>query len=112
MRDWRDLYHKELLDKAKKAKPGEEVRVTELLSKKRGKPALLGEKLDKQLHQLILSMRARGVPIGTSVAIGMDRGILLKHNRSLYHSYLPPYGSRLTVVSRGAKKKQAYATNQ
>ena len=86
MQDWQDLYRKELSDKAKKVEPGEEVQVTELLSKKRGKPPLLGEKLDKQLQQLILSMRARGVPIGTSVVTGIGRGILLKHNRSLYHN--------------------------
>ena len=84
VRDWRDLYRKELSEKAKKANPGAEVQVTELPSKKRGKTPLLGEKLDGQLQQLILSMRARGVPIGTSVVIGMGRGILLKHNRSLY----------------------------
>ena len=29
-----------------------------------------------------------------------------------YESRLKSLGSRLTVVSRGAKKKQAYATNQ
>ena len=68
---------------SQKVKPGEEARETELLSKKRGKPPLLREKLDIQLQQLILSMRARGVPIGTSAAIGMGRGIFLKHNRSL-----------------------------
>ena len=99
VRDWRDLYRKVLSEKAKTAKPGGEVRVTELPSKKRGKPPLLGEKLDGRLQQLILSMRARGVPIGTSVVIGMGRGILLKHNRS----QLEEYGGMIKLNKEWAK---------
>jgi len=47
--------------------------VVRLSSKKHGKlpPPLLGEKLDGYLQQLILSMRFRGVTIGTSAVISM-----------------------------------------
>ena len=48
VRDWRDAYFKEFKDKVKKAKPGEEVSVKELPSKKRGRPVLLGAKMDEQ----------------------------------------------------------------
>ena len=58
---------------------GEEVIVDVLPSKKRGRPVLLGEKLDKHLQQLIITMRMRGTPIGTSVVIGVGQGILMKH---------------------------------
>ena len=54
---------------------------------KRGKLPLLGEKLDGHLQQLILSMKARGVLIGTGVVIGMGRGIRLNHNRSQLEEY-------------------------
>ena len=49
--------------------------------KSMGNP-LLGEKLDKQLQQMIGDMRSRGTPIGTSVVVGVGRGILLKHKKS------------------------------
>ena len=61
--------------------------MTELPSKKRGKPPLLIEKLDWCLQQLILSMRSREVPIGTSIVIGMGRENLIKHNRSQLEEY-------------------------
>ena len=38
--------------------------------------------MDKQLQQMIGDMRSRGTPIGTSVIIGVGRGILLKHKKS------------------------------
>ena len=39
--------------------------------------------------------------------------VVTKITKILYYENLEPYGiSRLTVVSRGAKKKQAYAMNQ
>lgn len=82
VRDWRNLYCKDLEEKRKKAKIGEAVCVDALPVKKRGKPPLLGEKLDKQLQQMIGDMRSRGTPIGTSVIIGVGRGILLKHKKS------------------------------
>ena len=65
IRDWRNLYVKELEEKRKMAKIGEEVSVTTLSTKKRGKPPLLGERLDIHLQQLILNMRSRGTPVGT-----------------------------------------------
>ena len=44
IRDWQDAYLREFNDKLKKAKPGEEVSVKELSSKKCGRPVLLGAK--------------------------------------------------------------------
>ena len=79
VRDWRNVYIKELQDKRKTAKLGEELIVDVLPSKKRGRPVLLGEKLDKHLQQLIIIMRTRGTPIGTTVVIGIGRGILMKY---------------------------------
>ena len=44
-------------------------------------------------------MRARGVPIGTSVVIGMGREILLKHNKS----HLEEYGGVINLNKEWAK---------
>ena len=79
VRDWRDAYLREFNEKLKKAKPGEEVSVKELSSKKRGRPVLLGAKMDECLQQLLLGMRSRGTPVGTTVVIGAAKGILMKH---------------------------------
>ena len=76
MRDWRNAYIKELQDKRKTAKLGEELIVDVLPSKKQGRPVLLGEKLDKYLQQLIIIMRTL---IGTTVVIGIGQGILMKY---------------------------------
>ena len=53
VRDWRDLYRRELTIKSKEVKVGEEICVDALPSKKRGKPPLLGEKLDCHLQEKI-----------------------------------------------------------
>ena len=87
VRDWRNSYQKELAERSKMAKIGEEVCVDALPGKKRGKPPLLGEKLDGHLQEIILGMRSRGTPIGTSVVIGIGTGILLKHKKATASSF-------------------------
>ena len=61
----------------KEVKVEESVTVDSLPSKKRGKPPLLGPKLDTHLQQLIGDMRSRGTAIGTSV-VGTGT-VLMKH---------------------------------
>ena len=87
VRDWRNLYQRELAIKSKEVKVGEEACIDALPSKKRGKPPLLGEKLDCHLQDKILAMRSRGTPIGTSVVIGIGTGILMKHKKATASSY-------------------------
>ena len=82
VRDWRNIYLKQLHDKVKLAKPGEEVKVTSIEMKKRGRPPLLGKNMDNHLQQLITAMRSRGTPIGTNIVCAVARGILLKHGKS------------------------------
>ena len=99
VRDWKKAYEKELRDRCKRASPGEEVAVVALCSKKRGRPPLLGEKLDKYLQEIISYMRSRGVPIGTSITMGIGRGILLKHNRNM----LEDFGGSIKLNKEWAK---------
>ena len=53
--------------------------VTALSSKKRGRPVLLGPKFDEHLQHLLIGMRARGTPVGTTVVMGVAEGILMKY---------------------------------
>lgn len=80
--DWKKIYERELSKKKKYAASGEVLCVPSLPEKPRGRPPLLGKKYDDMLRELIVSMRSRGAPVGTSVVIGIGRGILLKHSKA------------------------------
>ena len=107
VRDWRNAYVKELQDKRKTAKLGEELIVDALPSKKRGRPVLLGEKLDKHLQQLIITMRTRGTPIGTSVVIGIGQGILMKYKSNCSDIKLNKEWARSVLRRMGFTKRRA-----
>ena len=66
---------------SKEAEPDQAVVVKELPAKPRGRPPLLGDKLDNLLKERIISMCARGAPVATNVIIGIGRGILLKNDK-------------------------------
>ena len=100
VRDWRNLYLMELKEKVKVAgRVSEEVVVTALPVKKRGRPPIIGVKLDRILQDMIIAMRQRGTPIGTSVIIGVARGLLLKNNKSL----ILDFGGHISLNKEWAK---------
>ena len=99
VRDWRRAYEKELKEKSKTAIPGQVMVVNALPAKTRGRPPLLGNKLDKHLQELIISMRSRGTPIGSSVVIAIGRGILLKHDKRS----LEEFGGHIKLGKEWAK---------
>ena len=78
VRDWKRAYENELKTKCKSAKIGEAITVRSLPAKKRGRPPILGEKMDQSLRDIIVGMRSRGTPIGTTVVIGIGRGLIMK----------------------------------
>ena len=82
IRDWRRMYEKELKDKKQGAQPGIDIVVSASPLKKRGKPPLLGFKLDKYLQEMFTAMRNRGTPIGTRIVQGIGCGLMLKHQKS------------------------------
>ena len=57
--------------------------VQELIPKKRGRPLILGEDLDKQVREYLLETRHRGGIINTAVAIATGTGIVMSQNPSL-----------------------------
>ena len=87
VRDWKKAYLKELKSKVISATPGKEITIESLPVKQRGRPPLLGVKLDMYLQEIITEMRSRGTHIGTSIIQGVARGILLSHNKSMLEDY-------------------------
>ena len=69
VRDWKKAYEVTLLEKRKSAEPGKAVTVNSLDGKKRGRPPLLGTKLDLLLQERIIAMRDRGTSIGSGTVI-------------------------------------------
>uniref|UniRef100_A0A1X7U120 DDE-1 domain-containing protein n=1 Tax=Amphimedon queenslandica TaxID=400682 RepID=A0A1X7U120_AMPQE len=87
VRDWKNMYEKELKEKSKSAGVGEDVRVVSLPGITRGRPPLLGEKLDKYLQEIIKEMCCRRTPIGSTIVVAVARGILLIHNRQMMEEF-------------------------
>ena len=87
VRDWKKAYLSEVTKRRSSVHVGEDLSVTKLPEKRKGRPLLLGVKLDEQLQRLVEEMRARGTAINSSILIGVGRGILMKSNKSLLHEY-------------------------
>ena len=51
----------------------------ELPTKKRGRPLLLGEDVDRQVRTYLNAMRGRGCAVNTAIAISVGSGIARKH---------------------------------
>ena len=56
--------------------------VQELIPKKRGRPLILGEELDKQVREYLLEIRRHGGIVYTTVAIATGTGIVMSLNPS------------------------------
>lgn len=80
VRTWRDKYLEEL---KRKRKAGEEVSVEELPEKKRGRPSLLKNELDKQVQSYLLQLRENGAAVNTTVVIACAYGLVRHHNSNL-----------------------------
>ena len=87
VRDWKKVYEKELKSMCGAMESGKSPTVEELPSKKRGRPPLIGEKADEYLRKLIVAMRERGAPIGTSVVVGIGRGVVLKIDKTMLQEF-------------------------
>ena len=83
VRDWSKSYQRELQNKRRSAKPGCDVVVSQLPSKRYGRPLLLGEKIDAEIQTIIEAMRDNGAVVNTSIAIAIAIGVVRKRDRSL-----------------------------
>ena len=83
VRDWVKTYKKELQRKRSATEIGDELEVTQLPCKKRGRPYLLREAMDAEVQVIIRSMRDGGAVVNTSIAIAVATGVARKRDRSL-----------------------------
>ena len=60
--------------------------LVELPHKKKGRPLLLGDKLDDQVKHYIAYLRSKGTPVNTAVVLGVAHGIVKNHDSSLLTS--------------------------
>ena len=76
-------YKKELADGVK---VGESLTIEELKTKKRGRPCLLGEDMDRQLQEYIKSLREAKAVINTAIVVSAAEGIIKSYNGGLLES--------------------------
>ena len=81
VRTWKVKYQKEL---QRKRQAGEtDLSVKSLPSKKRGRPLLLGEKMDKEVKSYICAVREGGGVVTTAIAMAAATAIVRGHDRNL-----------------------------
>ena len=80
IRTWRNVYVSEL---QRKRKVGDDSSMKELPEKKRGRPLLLGDKLDGQVKSYIGYLREKGAAVNTAIVVGIAQGIVKSHNGNL-----------------------------
>ena len=78
---------------------GDDLEVTELPSKKRGKPFLLGDKIDAEVQTILRAMRESGAVVNTSITIATGTGVVRKRDKSL----LKENGGSLELTKNWAK---------
>ena len=83
VRDWVKTYKKELQNKRRSVGPGCDLVMSHLSGKKRGRPFLLGEKIDAEVQTIIRAMRDSGAVVNTSIAIAVAMTVVRKRDRSL-----------------------------
>ena len=100
VRDWKKIYLSEAAAiRQSKVGTGEPVTIVELPEKPKGRPPLLGVKLDQKVQLLIKDIRLRGACINSDVVIGIGKGLLTKTNRTL----LDDYGGPIKLTKNWAK---------
>ena len=75
MRDWRNAYRLELRKRVRDLSEGD-INITELPQKKKGRPLLLGEKVDKQVQAYLTSFRESGAVVNTAITMACTEGIV------------------------------------
>ena len=70
-----------------------------MTSKKRGKPFLLGDKIDAEVQTILRAMRESGAVVNTSITIATGTGVVRKCDKSL----LKENGGSLELTKNWAK---------
>lgn len=113
VRLWRDAYKKELKVKARDL-GNDTITVDELPMKKRGRPFLLGEKLNQQVKQYMTTLRENGAVINTSIVVACAVGVVKSEDHNLlasnggYISLTKNWGKGFFETNGFRKKKSQY----
>ena len=85
VRTWRNVYTQELKKRVSVRSGTEAVatRIQELPSKKRGRPYLLGEELDKQVRSYLIALRERGGVVNTAIVLACAEGIIKNYDSNI-----------------------------
>ena len=101
VKTWRNMYSQKL---KKRVRSGTETEtgatsIQELPSKKRGRPYLLGENLDKQVQSYLIARRDRGGVVNTAIMLACAEGIVKNYDSNL----LAANGGHLVLTSNWGK---------
>ena len=102
VRGWRDAYiktYKDLKEESRK-RPGSPVKVEELPEKRRGRPLLLGEEMEREVKCFIKASRELGTAVSTEVVMGTARGVVISHDANL----LAENGGHIDITKDWAKR--------
>ena len=78
---WKNAYTQEI-----RSRRGEITALKSLPKKKRGRPYLLGEELDKQVRAYVTSLRCNSAVVNTAIVISCAEGMIKNHNSNLLAS--------------------------
>ena len=109
VRTRRNAYTREL--QARRRSCGDTT-VTELVEKKRGRPCLIGEKLDKQVRDYLTTLRSHGAVVNTAIAVSCAEGIIKNKDSNLLasnggHIVLTKYWGKNLLSRMGFVKRRA-----
>ena len=87
-------------EQTRKRKAGDsDLTVTKLPSSKRGKPLMLGERLDSEVHSYIKALRDGGGVVTTPVVLAIATAVVESSDRT----QLAKYGGPINITSHWAK---------
>ena len=92
------LKYQEELSKQKRCQE-ENLEVTELPSKKKGRLLLLGDLLDGRVQRYIKEMRSKGAVVNTAIVMACAEGVVMHHDSNL----LAINGGHITISKDWAK---------
>ena len=86
--------------------------MTELVEKKRGRPCLIGAKLDKQVRDYRTTLRSHGAVVNTAIAVRCSEGIIKNKDSNLLvsnggHIVLTKYWGKNLLSRMGFVKRRA-----
>lgn len=77
---WKKVYLSEM---RKRKRTNGNLDIEELPERKKGRPLMLGEDLDKQVQAYLTALRQKGAVVNTAIAIACAEGIVKNINRNL-----------------------------